>query len=151
MLENEDVIIEGLKIWGSPYTPSFGYGWSFNKDRGKIHEIWDTIPDDTDIIATHGPVKGILDLSYNRNNELEYCGCANLAKRVREIKPLIFCHGHLHSSRDGSYTNHGILYRDGTYYSNASAVADGGYGKIVYHGSLFEINTITKEINILTK
>ena len=34
-LENGDIIIDGIKIFGSPYTPTFGYGWAFNKDRHK--------------------------------------------------------------------------------------------------------------------
>ena len=62
-LENEDVIIDGIKIFGSPYTPAFGYGWSFNKDRTKLERIWRNIIDeDVDIIITHGPPKGTLDL-----------------------------------------------------------------------------------------
>ena len=33
-LENSSIKLEGINIWGSPYSPSFGYGWAFNKDRG---------------------------------------------------------------------------------------------------------------------
>jgi hypothetical protein len=46
------------------YTPTFGYGWAFNKDRTKLDRIWRNIIDeDVDIVITHGPPKGILDLS----------------------------------------------------------------------------------------
>ncbi len=31
-LENDYIEIEGLKIWGSPITPTFGDGWAFNKN-----------------------------------------------------------------------------------------------------------------------
>ena len=34
-LENTNVTIEGIKIFGSPYTPTFHH-WSFNKDRSKL-------------------------------------------------------------------------------------------------------------------
>ena len=45
----------GIKIWGSPYSPKFGI-WAFeliNKEKSKEH--WSQIPDDTDIVMTHGP------------------------------------------------------------------------------------------------
>ncbi|MEI6873153.1 MAG: UvrD-helicase domain-containing protein, partial [Verrucomicrobiota bacterium] len=60
-LLNSGVTIEGLKIWGSPYSPRF-FDWAFNCDRGEdIAQHWRLIPDDTDILITHGPPAGILD------------------------------------------------------------------------------------------
>src|SRR5690625_2313187 len=38
-LENEEVIIEGLKIWGSPYTPTFN-NWSFNLNDSVLFSLW---------------------------------------------------------------------------------------------------------------
>ena len=73
-LENDYIEIEGIKIWGSPVTPTFGDGWAFNKNRAKTHELWQQIPDDTDIVVVHTPPATILDLSYNRENQLESCG-----------------------------------------------------------------------------
>ncbi len=32
-LENSFVMLDDIKIWGSPISPTFGYGWAFNKDR----------------------------------------------------------------------------------------------------------------------
>ena len=69
-LENDYVTIEGVKIFGSPYTPNFG-NWSFMKDRNKLDRFWrDAIHDGTDIVVTHGPPKGILDKSENRDHQL---------------------------------------------------------------------------------
>jgi predicted phosphodiesterase len=48
-LENDYAEVEGIKIWGSPFTPTFGQGWAFNKKRSALHDIWKEIPDDTDI------------------------------------------------------------------------------------------------------
>lgn len=145
-LENNSTTIEGLKIWGSPISPTFGTGWAFNKDRAKIHEVWDKIPDDTDIVVTHGPAQGVLDLSINRDNVLEYCGCKNLKKRVEQIKPLLLCNGHIHNCQN--IQNAGIFYNNGTYYSNASCVTDGKFDKgITYNGNLFSIEN--KKVTIL--
>ncbi|HND88343.1 MAG TPA: metallophosphatase domain-containing protein, partial [Saprospiraceae bacterium] len=53
--------IEGVHIWGSPIQPWF-FDWAFNRRRGPdIRRHWDLIPEDTDILLTHGPPYGILD------------------------------------------------------------------------------------------
>ncbi len=60
-LEDSGVTIGGLKFWGSPITPTFR-NWAFNRDRGPdIAKHWDLIPDDTDVLVTHGPPEGIFD------------------------------------------------------------------------------------------
>lgn len=61
-LENNSIIIDGLKIYGSPASPFF-YAWEFNYNRGRdIKQVWDKIPDDTNVLITHGPPYGTLDL-----------------------------------------------------------------------------------------
>ena len=85
-LENDYAEVEGLKIWGSPFTPSFGQGWAFNKKRSALHDIWKEIPDDVDIVVVHGPPKGILDLAYHQLNYIEFCGDEALRKRVYLLK-----------------------------------------------------------------
>jgi Icc-related predicted phosphoesterase len=86
-LQNSGVEIEGVKIWGSPVTPYF-LGMAFNARAGKdIKKVWNKIPDDTDILITHGPPKGILDNGF---------GCEALRVRVNEIKPGYHCFGHIH-------------------------------------------------------
>lgn len=137
-LENNTIQIEGLNIWGSPYTPTFG-NWSFMKARDKIYDIWKNIPEDTDIIVVHGPPKGILDLSYSRENKLEYCGCLALRKKCREIKPKLVLFGHIHNCED--IVNAGYLKQSDhdTIYSNGSVVTDGKFGKLSSNGNIFKI------------
>lgn len=111
-LEHESVQVEGLKIFGSPYTPRFGNGWAFNADRGEsIRELWSQIPDDTDIIVAHGPAGQILDQAvYNGS-----VGCEDLAKRVKEISPLCFVCGHIHEA-------YGYELQGQTHYFNVSVL-----------------------------
>jgi Icc-related predicted phosphoesterase len=93
-LENGSVDIEGVKIWGSPYSPTFGYGWGFNKDRGyDINEVWNTIPMDTDIVITHSPIYGYNDVAQNTNQNV---GCEDLYHRLQEVKPHLHFAGHIH-------------------------------------------------------
>jgi len=138
-LENESVEIEGLKIWGSPITPTFGIGWSFNKKRDKLHDLWQTIPDNTDIIISHGPPKGCLDLSFDQTGKLEFCGCEALRKRCLQINPKLVCFGHIHSMEGATNAGFMKLGIGDTLYSNGSVVLDGKFGKVYTHGNIFEI------------
>ena len=111
LLNDSGITIEGLKIWGSPVQPAF-CDWAFNRARAPMHNTphcaghdpiephWDMIPNDTDIIITHGPAYGFVDtVAYGGN----HVGCEYLAKRVGEIQPLMHVSGHIHEAR-GTYT-----------------------------------------------
>lgn len=106
-LEDSGVTIEGVKIWGSPITPRFG-DWAFMRDRGDdIKHHWDKIPIDTDILITHGPPQGILDLT----SQNIHAGCADLLYCGASPKYHIF--GHIHEG-------YGIEEVNDTTYINAS-------------------------------
>lgn len=111
-LENNSVNINRINIWGSPITPWFhGDRWAFNKHRGpEIKEIWDTIPTNTDITVTHGPVYGKLDFT---EYDKMYVGCFELQKRLYEVKPKYHIGGHIHEG-------YGMTYEEDTTYINAS-------------------------------
>lgn len=113
-LENSSVTIDNIKIYGSPITPTF-YSWAFMSDRGKdIKKYWDAIPDDTDILITHGPPYGILDKTKMTE---DHVGCEELLKKVEEVKPLIHVFGHIHSASGIHKTEH-------TTFINASVLND---------------------------
>src|SRR5690606_2941656 len=64
ILIDDGVEINGYKIWGSPVTPWF-HSWAWNRGRGEdIKKHWDLIPNDTDLLLTHGPPVDILDIIY---------------------------------------------------------------------------------------
>lgn len=127
-----------IKIWASPITPSFNQGWAWNVARHKIHNIWRTIDPQADIIVTHGPPKGILDLTYNQNNQLSMAGCKSLATKVNEIKPKLHLFGHLHNS-NRIKNNTGIYQCNQITYSNASCAADGNMQSLVHHGNIIPL------------
>ena len=137
-LENEGIEIEGLKIWGSPWSPTFG-NWYFMKDRSKMDELWKHIPDDTDILITHTPPKGILDLSYNRSHEIEMCGCRSLMNHILRVKPKLHLFGHIHCLEDIKNAGERKISGIDTIFSNGSAVTDGKFGQISSNGNIFEI------------
>jgi Icc-related predicted phosphoesterase len=95
-LENTSIKLEGINIWGSPHSPSFGYGWAFNKDRGHdISQCWNEIPMNTDIVITHTPIYGYNDRASNTNQNV---GCSDLYHRLREVQPHLHFAGHIHEA-----------------------------------------------------
>jgi len=126
LLNDSNVVINGVKIHGSPVQPWF-YDWAFNRARSieeaqyrNIKEIkphWDMIPDDTNILITHGPPYMILDELVHVSGEPkgQFVGCVKLSERIRELKQLkhhIF--GHIH------YWGGQTVVKDGIMYHNAS-------------------------------
>jgi Icc-related predicted phosphoesterase len=94
-LQDSNVVIEGFKIYGSPWQPRF-FDWAFNLNRGaELAKKWELIPADTDILITHGPPHGILD-EVERQYWTENTGCEELLKRVEIIKPRLHVFGHIH-------------------------------------------------------
>lgn len=92
-LEDDSVILEGIKIYGSPWQPWF-YDWAFNVKRGfEIAQKWAKIPSDTDILLLHGPPLGYGD----RVDSGDRVGCADLLEKVLEIQPNLVIFGHIHS------------------------------------------------------
>lgn len=94
-LENSGMEIGGIKFWGSPITPVFGR-WAHMANRGAdIKHYWDTIPTNTDVLITHGPPVGLLDLPSPFNSF--HCGCEELHDAVFDrVKPKIHVFGHIH-------------------------------------------------------
>jgi len=100
-LINESIVIKGVKIWGSPYSVEYN-NWSFMEYDSELAGLWNTIPDETDIVITHGPCKGILDKS---TLDGRHCGSDSLRDKLKRIKPKIHICGHLHSAH-GHYTDY---------------------------------------------
>lgn len=136
-LEHEYCEIDNIMFFGSPYTPTFGT-WHHMKDRSKLDKYWQMMETNIDVLITHGPPSGILDLSRDRNNVLEHCGDSALLKHVYRIKPHYHIFGHIHDFQD--CINQGHFIRDGINFTNVSCVTDGRfkYGPSS-HGIIFNI------------
>ncbi len=106
-LRDSGVTINGLRIWGSPYTPTF-FDWYNMRDRGKaIRAHWDLIPTGLDFLVTHGPPKGFGDWSpYEKVSAGDY----DLLEAIKRVKPRYHVHGHFHGGR-GTYE---LAHPDGT-------------------------------------
>lgn len=142
-LQDEEIEVdfmndEKVKIYGSPWQPEF-HDWAFNLKRGgdEIWEKWQAIPEDTDILVTHGPPFSRLDLSlYGHRN----VGCELLNMRVQTIKPKIHIFGHVHSS-------YGYSFDGNTHYINACVLNE--QYKYKNKPIVFDWNPITNEIKFV--
>lgn len=100
-LLNSGVDIEGIKIWGSPLTPTFKGmrgGLTFHADRdGKaMKRTWQGIPKNLDILITHGAPFRVLDYVVSGSDAGKNVGDAVLAEKVKQRKPKYHIFGHIH-------------------------------------------------------
>ncbi len=110
-LNDTAAMVAGLIVWGSPITPFF-FDWAFNRHRGAdIRKHWDLIPDRVDILVTHGPPYGVLDLTARGQR----VGCKDLTQSVQRVKPRIHLFGHIHEA-------YGEREQNGTRFINASVL-----------------------------
>lgn len=88
--------VEGLKIWGTPWTPIFERVnpkcTSFMNTEQYLEERFNLIPDDLDILITHGPMRHMLDA----NRDGEACGSSALHDAIDRAKPRYHIFGHIH-------------------------------------------------------
>lgn len=96
-LENSWEYVNGIKFYGSPVTPWF-FDWAWNTHRGPaIAAVWEQIPDDVEVLITHGPAYGVLDRVKEAMGRDPHQGCEDLLKRINDLKQLkLHLFGHLH-------------------------------------------------------
>lgn len=98
----------------------------------KLDKIWQTIPNDTNVIITHGPAYGYHDQINDDYARDPNVGSKSLTKRKQELEGALKLHisGHIHEARgiskQGSITNIG-----------ASVLND--YYKLAYEPIITEI------------
>lgn len=112
-LQDSSVTIEGIKFYGSPWQPEF-FDWAYNLPRGELlKRKWELIPEDVQVLLTHGPPIGKLDFVINAGLEK---GCYDLKCRIESLKQLkLHVFGHIHQG-------YGIKEESGVTYINASCL-----------------------------
>ena len=100
VLIDQCIEVEGVKIYGSPWTPRFGH-WSFMQAAAELKEKWEQIPNDLDILITKRPPKYVLDevldyVPHLNSYEPVHTGCAHLFNKVMHAKPKYHIFGHIH-------------------------------------------------------
>lgn len=98
-LQDEGTMIQGIRFWGSPWQPWF-HDWAFNLPRSgeALRRKWFGIPDRTDVLITHGPPHGIMDLAPDPGpgRQDRHVGCELLRDRLWQVRPQLHVFGHIH-------------------------------------------------------
>lgn len=103
----------GLNFYGMPWTPTF-FNWAFMRPRQseELSKVVNAIPEDTDILITHGPPYGIMD----KGRDFDHVGCEILARKVQQL-PKLKAHvfGHIHSGYGSLDPFHNVSVVDEDY------------------------------------
>ena len=103
-LEDQAVVIDGVKFYGTPWQPEYR-NWAFNLPRGSLdlRDKWKAIPEDVDVLITHTPPNTVCDLAWEGSGE--QVGCGQLRWRLEEISPILHVFGHVHEARGHEMVN----------------------------------------------
>jgi Icc-related predicted phosphoesterase len=97
----QDSLIElfGLKIYGTPWQLPF---WgAFNLEEESLTKRYSNIPENVDIIVSHGPPFGIGDevpqiIGPEKKLSIQHAGSISLRNRAFAIHPKLVIYGHIH-------------------------------------------------------
>lgn len=106
-LENDCYQEEGVLFFGSPISATFDR-YVF-RDEGAEFEV----PDDTDVLITHGPPKGVLD--YFSGNDHGHVGSEKIkdAKKGMVLQAHVF--GHIHEEHGSEVNCYNVSVLDENY------------------------------------
>lgn len=97
-LENASVTIDGVKFYGSPYSNQF-CDWAWMEEEFDLEAIWAKIPQDTNVVITHGPAYGYNDKVDNdfQPGRDKHVGSPSLRKKLASMPDLkLHISGHIH-------------------------------------------------------
>jgi Icc-related predicted phosphoesterase len=93
LLIDQEVCVEGLRIYGTPWIPKRPDGCMSNAfSTNDTNFKFTAIPKGLDVLVTHSPPYGILDTTH-LNDKI---GCSDLAWHVSRSKPRLHLFGHNH-------------------------------------------------------
>jgi Icc-related predicted phosphoesterase len=114
--DQEYVLPNGMTLWGTPMTPNF-LNWAFMESEENLDQYhWSNIPENTDILLSHGPAYGHLDVAHPKQKG--NLGSKTLAKRIETLKIPYVISGHIHGgygvekTKDTTYINCSVLDED---------------------------------------
>lgn len=104
-LEDTGAEIDGLSIYGSPWCPDLS-GFAYYAAEDELIERWRRIPAGIDVLVTHTPPYGVLDVPSSGGVHL---GCPHLRAELQRIQPRLHVFGHVHAGH-GRHGDGGIQF-----------------------------------------
>ncbi|RYE21424.1 MAG: hypothetical protein EOP45_09590 [Sphingobacteriaceae bacterium] len=92
LLIDQAIVIQGYKFYGTPYVLPSGE-WAFGQSEDELSATYAKIPEDTDVLITHGGSNGTLD----SGSSGRHLGSMSLKARIAELQNLRYhVFGHIH-------------------------------------------------------
>ena len=121
-LEDSGISLKGVKFWGTSWIPPYSR-LRFNLPSSELaKQTFAKIPEDTDVLISHSPPKGVMDRNFHLGTEVDLdtgkkkrerilieSGCFILKERVDTVGPKLHIFGHLHEC-SGWHEDRNILY-----------------------------------------
>ena len=118
--------VTSLNFFFSPYVTTINGRCAFEASPSEYQEIVKRIPDNVDILISHGPPYNILDTfvrhsidwdsqqnDYAHTSREFKIGSKVLAERIKEIEPKLVCFGHCHENGGQTVEIDGTIYVNG--------------------------------------
>lgn len=123
-LQDSLVDINGFRIWGTPYTRTYGRP-IFMESEDELNERFRKIPQ-CDIIVSHGPPLGYGDPGREDRDGTprSHVGSISLLNAIDRVKPQLVVCGHLHSG-------YGVYHHGDTKIVNAALADDHGLNALI--------------------
>jgi len=116
LLIDELIEIDGKRIYGSPWTPKYGK-WAFMLPRVEMARIWEKVPENLDLLMTHGPPRRVMDLTVRDNSNV---GCVSLLETCQRLAPKHHAFGHIHEGYGETTIAWGYSGITNTHFINAA-------------------------------
>lgn len=113
-LEDSGTEVDGVKFWGLPHVPNL-MRWAFHAPEQDLLRKAMAVPDDTNVVISHGPPYETADKVVPRFGG-GHVGDPGLNHMLSKVLPDIFVCGHIHEAY-GHY-----MHRSGTPIYNVSHV-----------------------------
>lgn len=84
-----------VKLWGLPWVPNL-MSWAFYGDSEKLRQVYEAVPEDTDIVISHGPPKGFRDWTDNKGGG--HVGAKQALPMLERVQPQALICGHIHEA-----------------------------------------------------
>jgi len=96
-LMDEKIEIKGITVYGTPWQPFF-CDWAFNLSEWELDRRFSLIPEDVDIVLSHGPAFGHCDtIMGDQRYDRGHLGSQALYKHIMRVGPKYCITGHIHS------------------------------------------------------
>ena len=108
-IHNKEIKIEGIKFFGSAFTPEFN-NWAYNHSEKQSKVFWDNAPD-SDVVVCHGPPFMVLDSVSSHYPVERPLGCVSFKNYLERVKPKLAIFGHIH---DKGYQKETVNWENGS-------------------------------------